>query len=94
MTCPFKEHRIVRGAASAQWIRLRLPSFCPRFESQAYHPRIYQFIFELCSVEKMKINKKRPGLVHLKKELISWRTEVVQQTSIFCSLCIPALTDV
>ena len=67
MTCPFKEHRIVRGAASAQWIRLRLPSFCPRFESQAYHPRIYQFIFELCSVEKMKINKKRPGLARLNK---------------------------
>ena len=46
-------------AAIVQWIRLCLPSCSPRFESQAYHLRFYQFIFELCYVEKTKISKKR-----------------------------------
>ena len=46
----------------AQWIRLHLPSCRP-----AYHLSSYQFIFELCNVEKTKKAKKRPGLA-IKKE--------------------------
>ena len=38
----------------AQWIRLSLPSCRPGIESQANHQRFYQFIFELCHVEKTK----------------------------------------
>ena len=30
----------------AQWIRLRLPSCRPRFESQAHHLCFFQFKFE------------------------------------------------
>ena len=53
------------GAAIAQWIRLRLPSCRPGFESQAHHPRFYhnsQYVPYL-SCER---NKKRPDLVHFK----------------------------
>ena len=46
----------------AQWIRLRLPSCNPGFESQAHHLRYYQFIIVLCNVEKTKINKKVAGI--------------------------------
>ena len=39
-------------------------------ESHAYHLCFHQFLFELCNVEKTKINKKRPELAHfLKKSL-------------------------
>ena len=48
-----------RGAAVAQWIRSRLPSCRPGFESQAHHLRFYQFKFKLYHVEKTKINAKR-----------------------------------
>ena len=34
------------GTVVAQWIRLRLPSCCPGFESQAHQLRFYQFKFE------------------------------------------------
>ena len=61
----------------AQWICLRLPSCCPRFQSQAHDLHFFQFIlFKLyiChlnwNVKRTKINKKRPGLAHLKKECI------------------------
>ena len=47
------------GVAIAKWISLCLPSCGLRFESQAHHLCFYQFIFELCRVEKTKINKKR-----------------------------------
>ena len=64
------------GAAIAQWIRLRLPSCHPRFKSQAHHLRFFQFIlFKLyiChlnwNVKRTKINKKRPGLAHFKKNI-------------------------
>ena len=57
MNGPFKIN-FNRGATIAQWIRMRLPSCCPGFESQAHHPCFSQFIFDLCHVEKMKINKK------------------------------------
>ena len=45
-----------------QGISLHLPSCCPRFESQAHHLRFCQFTFELCHVEKTKINKKEAGI--------------------------------
>ena len=48
----------LRGAAIAQWIRLRLPSYRPGFESQALHQCFTRFIFYLYRVEKTKINKK------------------------------------
>ena len=48
----------------AQWIWLSLPSCCPGFESQASNQRFYPFIFELCQVEKTKINKNGPELAH------------------------------
>ena len=38
--------RINRGAAVAQWIRLRLPSCRPGFDSQAHHLCFFQFQFE------------------------------------------------
>ena len=59
---------LILGAAIPQWIHLRFPSCLSGFESQAHHLCFYQFIFELCHVEKMKINKKRPGLAHFKKD--------------------------
>ena len=36
------------GAAIAQWIRLRLPSYRPGFESQANHLRF--FIYSICAI--------------------------------------------
>ena len=59
-----------RGAAIAQWIRLRLPSCRPGFESQAHHQCFYQYIFVLCHVEKTKVNKMRPGLAHFFKKIL------------------------
>ena len=49
-------HSLIRGAAIAQWIRLRLPFCRPRFESQAYHLSFYKktysmirYVFKFCS---------------------------------------------
>ena len=68
------------GAAIAQWIRLRPPSCRPVFESHAHHQCFYQLIFDLCHVEKTKINKKSPGLAHFFKKVgIGW------YVSLFCS---------
>ena len=57
------------GAAIAQWIRLRLPSCHPGFESQARYLRF--FIYIICAIfviwKNKNKNKKRPGLAHLKK---------------------------
>ena len=50
------------GAAVAQWIRLRLPSCRPGFESQAHHLSFYQFIFELYHVEKDENKQKEAGI--------------------------------
>ena len=36
------------GAAIAQWIRLRLPSCRPRFESQVRH--LCFFIYSICAI--------------------------------------------
>ena len=58
---------ILRGAAIAQWIHLRLQSWRFGFESQAHHLCFYQIIFELWLVEKTIINKKRPRLGPFKK---------------------------
>ena len=59
-------------AAIAQWICLRLPSCCPGFESQAHHLHFYnlQYLCYICHVERTKINKKRPGLVHFLKKSV------------------------
>ena len=57
----------LRATAIAQWIRLRLQSSHPRFESKAHYLCFHQFI-QLCNVEKTKINKKRPGLAHFFKK--------------------------
>ena len=67
--------KVQLGAAIAQWIRLRLPSCCNGFESQAHHLCFHQFI-ELCNVEKTKINinispfKKRKSTIILLMLLI------------------------
>ena len=61
------------GAAIAQWICLRLPSCRPVFESQAHHLSFYHLLSNLCyicHVKRTKINKKRPGLAHLKKLIL------------------------
>ena len=50
------------GAAIAQWMHLHLPSCHTGFKSQTHHLHLYQFIFELCRVEKTKINKKEAGI--------------------------------
>ena len=57
---------LLSGAAIAQWIHLRLPSFCPRFESKAHNLcfSVYSLLYYSCHCNKQrtKINKKRPGL--------------------------------
>ena len=57
-----------RGATMAQWICLRLPSCRPGFKPQAHHLRFYQFILELCNVEKAKINKRGRDGPFLKRQ--------------------------
>ena len=52
------------------WIHLHLPSCRPGFESQAHYLHFNQFI-KLCNVEKMKVNKKKPGLAHFFKKRIA-----------------------
>ena len=51
---------ISKGAATAQWIRLCLPSCRHGFESKAF------IIYSNCAIFVVWKNKKRPGLVHLK----------------------------
>ena len=53
-------------AAIAPWFCLRLPSCSPGFESQAHH--LCFFNYWNCNEKRTKINKKRPGLAHLKKQ--------------------------
>ena len=80
---------IHNGAGIAQWIRLRLPSCCPGFKSQAHHLCFYQFVlFKLyiChlnwNVTKTKVNKKRPGLPILKScgSIMFGENSFMQQT--------------
>ena len=40
----------LRGAAIAQWIRLRLPSCRPGFESQANHLSFYFIYSQICAI--------------------------------------------
>ena len=49
-TSNYIEHR---GAAIAQWIRLRLPSYHPGFESQAHYLCFYHFIL-ICVMWKRR----------------------------------------
>ena len=80
MAYPDHKHPQVRGAAIAQWICMRLPSWCPGFESQAHHLRFYhlQYFYYIIHVKRTQINKKRPGLVHFCKKTSSgqwlWRS--------------------
>ena len=57
------------GVAIAQWIRLRLSSCGPGFESQAYHLTFYivkfYTIFVLVLRKRTKISKKRLFLAHI-----------------------------
>ena len=74
-------------AAIAQWIRLCLPPCRPRFESQARHLRfchLQSILRFICHVKRTKINKKRPGLAHLKNiiKLNSETHSLRQQTSL------------
>ena len=69
------------GATIAQWIRLRLPSCRPGFESQACHLRFFIYLCYICHVKRTKINKKRPGLAHLKNMLVSIQYILLQMTS-------------
>ena len=55
-----------------QWIRLRLPSCGPGFESQAHHPCIFQFIwfkFKMNFIAKRKRTKisKKAHVSNIKK---------------------------
>ena len=53
----------------AQWIRLHLP-FCGQgFDSQAHHIKSFT-LYCHCVEKRKKINKKRPGLVQIKKVLM------------------------
>ena len=62
-------NKSIWGAAIAQWIRLRLPSCHPGFESQAHHLHFFHlyYLCYICHLKRMKINKKRPGLAHFYK---------------------------
>ena len=58
------------GAATAQWICLRLPSCRLGFESQAHHLRFYHLQY-LCYISRVRRTKIKMGLAkHLKKECI------------------------
>ena len=55
-------------AAIAPWFHQRLPSCGPWFESQAHHICFFNLYYCNCNEKRIKINKKRPGLAHLKKQ--------------------------
>ena len=60
---------LIRGATIAQWIHLRLPSYCPKFKSQAHNLCFNPFIFELCFMEKDENKqKKEAGIGPLKNK--------------------------
>ena len=56
--CP-NERNLCGGAAIAQWIRLRLPSCRPGFESQAHHLCFHQFIKKIVYCGKDENKQKR-----------------------------------
>ena len=60
----------IGGAAVAQWIRSRLPSCRPGFESQAHHLRFFQIwkIWIVACWKDENKRKRRPGLAHFKKK--------------------------
>ena len=68
-------HKIrIRGAAIAQWIRLRTRFCHPGFESQAHHLYFYHLkpnLCYICHLKKTKINKKGPDLANLKIEIMA-----------------------
>ena len=58
----------------------------PGFKTQAHHQSFYQF--ELCHVEKTKINKKRPVLAHLIKTLTHSVRSTIHEDKSFCFSCL------
>ena len=63
----------VRGAAIAQWIWLRPPSLCLRFETRAHKLCFYYSKSNacyICRVKRKKLNKRRPRLTHLKSLIL------------------------
>ena len=72
----------VLWASIVHWICLRLPSCCPGFESQAHHLHFYQFIFELCHMEKTIIKKKRPEFpIFLKHRFLKSRYPILTDSA-------------
>ena len=65
---------IMRSATIAQWICLRLTSYRSGFEPLVHHLRFYQLQY-LCCICQTKINKKRPGLAHVKKVFLNFKTQ-------------------
>ena len=57
---------VERAATTAQWIRLRLSSCDPGFESQAQQLRFFSLNWN-CDVKRTKMNQKRPGLAQFQK---------------------------
>ena len=60
---------------ATQWIRLRLPTCRPRFESQAHHICFYHLVIVkvvlYLSCEKNENKQKRPYLAHLKRKILT-----------------------
>ena len=82
------------GATIAQWIRLRLPSCRPGFESQAHHLSFYQFIFELYHVEKDENKQKEAGIgpffLKKKKRFLQIFLALIGMTSnVNNTMCVP-----
>ena len=79
MILDWKEERIWKAinilkylaAAIAEWISLRLPSCGP--ES---NPKLWFFNLN-CNVKRMKVNKKRPGLAHIKNIFYTGRIKPI-----------------
>ena len=57
----FVGHNIQPLAAIAPWFRLRLPSCCPGFESQAYHLCFFNLYWN-CNEKRTEIKQKEAGI--------------------------------
>ena len=60
-----------RVATIAPWFCLRLPSWGPRFESQAHHLHFFQFVLLKLYQENNQNKPKEAGIGHFKKEGMS-----------------------
>ena len=71
------ERKNIWGAAIARWIRLRLPSSRPGFESQSHHLCFFQFIkLKLCICH---LNWNKVQIVYLSLELECEKNENKQK---------------